>query len=154
MMTPEGRTTMDAVHSLDLNKRIDQYIQLRDKITEIRKKHKEELRPYNETQMLLSNTILQALNAAGVESARTDSGTAYKTLDRSATLADRSMFWDFVKENEAWDLIDYKANVTAVSDYIAEKIEAAKTDPSIIPAPPPGVNYNETWEIGVRRKTK
>lgn len=139
--------------TLDLNKRVDQYVRLRDKITELKKKHKEELKPFNETLMQLNGLILQLLNDAGAESVRTEKGTAYKTLDRSATLADRSAFLDFVKNSEAWELLDYKANVTAVADYIADKVEAAKTDPSIIPAPPPGVNYNETWEVGVRRST-
>lgn len=145
---------MNAPVTPDLNVRVDQFVRLRDKITELKKKHKEELKPYIETQAQLSGIILQLLSDTGAESVRTDSGTAYKTLDRSATIADRSAFWDFVRENEAWELLDYKANKVAVADYIADKIEAAKDDPSVIPAPPPGVNYNETWEIGVRRKSK
>lgn len=145
---------MDVIRPLDLNTRVSQYVRLRDKITEIKKRHKEELKALVETQAQLNTIILQLLDQAGAESVRTDSGTAYKTLDRSATIADRATFWEYVKSNEAWDLIDYKANVTAVADYITEKAETAKTDPTVIPAPPPGVNYTETWEVGVRRKTK
>lgn len=145
---------MNAPITPDLNVRVNQYVRLRDKIKEIKDRHKAELKPFIETQAQLNGIILGLLDQAGAESVRTDSGTAYKTLDRSATLADRSAFWEYVKSNEAWDLIDYKANVTAVADYITEKVEAAKTDPTVIPAPPPGVNYTETWEVGVRRKSK
>jgi len=43
--------------------------------------------------------------------------------------------------SEAWDLLDRKANVTAVSDFIEENN-----------APPPGVNFSTTYVVGVRRK--
>lgn len=145
---------MDAPITPDLNVRVSQYVRLRDKIKEIKDRHKAELKPFIETQAQLNALILGLLDQAGAESVRTDSGTAYKTLDRSATLADRSAFWEYVQAEQAWHLIDYKANVTAVADFIADKAEAAKTDPLVVPAPPPGVNYSETWEVGVRRKSK
>ena len=47
---------------------------------------------------------------------------------------------DFVIANAAWDLLDRKANVTAVEEFIKSKA-----------APPPGVNYSSTFVAGVRR---
>lgn len=140
------------VQPLDLNTRVQQYVSLRDKIKEIRSRHKEELKPFVETLEKLNSIILNLLDQAGTESARTKNGTAYKTLKHSATIADKSAFWDFIYANKQWDLMDYKANAPAVNDFIVKLKEAAKNDPNIIPAPPPGVNYSEYWEVGVRRK--
>jgi hypothetical protein len=47
----------------------------------------------------------------------------------------------YVIGNEAWDLLDRKANVKAVEDFIEENDLA-----------PPGVNFSTTYVVGVRRK--
>ena len=47
---------------------------------------------------------------------------------------------DYVIQNNAWDLIDRKANVAAVEDFI----NANNT-------PPPGVNFTSAYVAGVRR---
>jgi len=144
---------MNAIIEPDINVRVGQFVKLRDKIREIKERQKNELKPYNETLEQLSGIILGLLNKSGAESVRTDGGTAYKKLVKSATLADKSAFLDFVRNHDAWELLDYKANAPAVSEYIAEKVAAAEHDPSIIPAAPPGVNYSETWEVGINRPT-
>lgn len=123
-----------------IDMRVAQYIKLRDKIKEIETKHKEELKPYKDTLEKLNAVILQHLTQVGGESIRTSAGTAYVTEKKSATLADPQAFMEYVIGNEAWDLLDRKANVTAVTDFISE-----------YKAPPPGVNYSSTFVVGVRR---
>lgn len=120
--------------------RVEQYIKLRDKIKEIEAKHKEELKPYKDTLEKLNAVILAHLTQVGGESIRTSAGTAYVTEKKSASLADPQAFMEYVITNEAWDLMDRKANVSAVADYISEHT-----------APPPGVNYSTTLLVGVRR---
>lgn len=124
----------------DIGIRVDQYIRLRDKIKEIEAGHKEELKRYKDTLEKLNAVILQHLTLVGGESIRTAAGTAYVTEKKSASLADPAAFMDYVIANGAWDLLDRKANSTAVADYIAEH-----------DAPPPGVNYSTTLVVGVRR---
>jgi len=75
------------------------------------------------------------------ESVRTDTGTVYRTEKKSASLADPDAFMRYVIGNEAWDLLDRKANVKAVEDFIEENDLA-----------PPGVNFSTTYVVGVRRK--
>jgi hypothetical protein len=41
--------------------------------------------------------------------------------------------------------------VTAVKSFIEEAVERARTDPSVLPAPPPGVNFSRYRQVGVRR---
>jgi hypothetical protein len=129
------------IADLDIDVRIKQYIQLRDKIKEVEAKHKEELKPYKQALETLSGVLLTHLQNIGGEGVRTQSGTVYVSEKKSASLADPAAFMDYVVSTERWDLLDRKANVTAVTDYISE-----------FNAPPPGVNYSTMLTVGVRRK--
>ena len=131
---------MNAQTKVGIDVRVEQYLKLRDKIKEMEARHKEELKPFKETLEKLNSVILAHLTQVGGESIRTAAGTAYVTEKKSATLADPQAFMDYVVSNEAWDLLDRKANVTAVADYISEHS-----------APPPGVNFSTTNLVGVRR---
>ena len=129
------RTTMD------VNTNVDEYIRTRDEIRDIESRHKDELRPYKQKLEELGAVLLEQLQAVGGDGVRTKSGTVYVTEKKSASLADPSLFMDYVIQNSAWDLLDRKANVTAVTDYIAEHNAA-----------PPGVNFSAVLTVGVRRK--
>jgi dynactin complex subunit len=135
----------------DLDTRVSQYVKLRDKIKELDDKHKEAMAPMRDMLEQLNSVILQMLKTAGVESARTNSGTAYVSEKRSASIADADAFWSFVVATGDWDLIDRRANVTAVYDFIQKQAEAAKTDPNVVVGPPPGVNFATRNVVGVRR---
>jgi len=126
--------------STTIDDRVDQYVKIRDKIREMEKTHEEIIKPYKEALEGLNSLLLQHLQTMGVESARTMSGTVYITPKTSASVADVSAFWDFIISNNAFELIDKRANKTAVSDFVREKGMA-----------PPGVNYSVTHVVGVRR---
>lgn len=124
----------------DINKRTSQYVQLRDLIKAREDAHKKAMKPLKDTLEQLNSVLLAHLNALNGNSVATDSGTVYRTEKKSASLADAQAFIDYVIANNAWDLLDRKANVTAVEDYIAAWS-----------APPPGVNFSSTYVVGVRR---
>lgn len=133
------------------NKRVSQFVKLRDVIRDKEKAHKEELKPFKDTIEKLGGIMLSYLNAIGAENVGTDAGTVYKTTKKSAPVADMTAFWTWVVTQAAFDMVDKKANVTAVEDYILAQVEKAKTDPSIIPGPPPGVNFTSYDVVGVKR---
>lgn len=124
----------------ELEKRVGQYVALRDRISEIEDLHKAELKPYKDTLEGLGNSMLKHLNTLGIESARTNNGTVYKSAKVSASIADTEAFWNYVVSNKDWDMIDKRANKTAVSDYVSTN-----------GGPPPGVNYAVMHVVGVRR---
>lgn len=127
--------------SIDIAKRVDQYIRLRDKIKEIQKRQKEELTPYLDALDRLNTMLVDHLTTVGSDSATVNGvGTVYKNPRKSATIADGSEFKRHVIGAGAWDLADWKANAIAVEAFINEHGE-----------PPPGVNYNVTIVAGVRR---
>ena len=126
--------------SSDIQKRVEQYIKLRSIISAKNDEHKKSMKPLNETLEQLNSVLLQHLNDLNCNSAATDSGTVYRTEKKSASLADAEAFMNFVIANQAFDLLDRKANVTAVEEHIREN-----------DAPPPGVNFSSAFVVGVRR---
>lgn len=126
--------------TVDINKRVDQYVKLRDHIKQLDDEHKEKMKPFKETLEKLNAVLLDHLIKINGDSVRTEAGTVYRTAKKSASLADPDAFMRFVIGNEAWDLLDRKANVTAVADFIEENQET-----------PPGVNFTTTYVVGVRR---
>jgi hypothetical protein len=120
--------------------RVDQYVQIRDKIRDLEKAHDEMIRPYKEALEQLGSVLLGHLVKTGLESARTASGTVYRSEKVSASIQDVSAFWGHVMATQDWSLIDKRANKTAVTDYVATHGTA-----------PPGVNYSVSHVVGVRR---
>jgi hypothetical protein len=124
----------------DIGKRVEQFVKLRDLIKSRDDEHKKAMKPLRETLESLNSVLLSHLNDMGGNSIATDAGTAYRTEKKSASLADSEAFMDYVIANQAFDLLDRKANVTAVEEHIKEN-----------DAPPPGVNFSSTFVVGVRR---
>jgi hypothetical protein len=124
----------------DVAKRVEQFVKLRDLIKQKNDAHKLAMKPYKETLEQLNALLLAHLNNVNGNSVATDAGTVYRSEKKSASLADAQAFMDYVIKNNAWDLIDRKANVSAVEDFI----NANNT-------PPPGVNWSSTFVAGVRR---
>ena len=119
---------------------MNQYVRLRDEIKRLDDEHKERMKSHREVLEKLNNVLLGHLNDINGDSVRTDTGTVYRIAKKSASLADPDAFMRFVIGEQAWDLLDRKANVTAVADFIEEN-----------ESPPPGVNFSTTFVVGVRR---
>jgi hypothetical protein len=135
---------VNAPTPIDIGKRIDQYIRLRDRISEIKKKHEAELEPYKVALEQLNTMLLNHLNTIGTDSASaTGVGTVYRTEKKSASIGDQGEFRRYVIGGELWDLCDWRANTPAVEEFI-------KTHHT----PPPGVNFSSTFVVGVRRASK
>lgn len=132
--------------------RVSQYVRLRDHIKALDDAHKKKMEPLRETLEQLNSDLLARLDQAGAESVKTEHGTVYKTAKKSASIADKSAFWAWVVATGDWDLLDYKANPTAVEDFIAKRAAEYEADPTKPkPAPPPGVNFSKAFVVGVRR---
>lgn len=139
----EEIATGAALPPVDVEKRVGQFVKLRDKKAEIEDRHKEELKPINAALEALKAELARGLDALNVGSAKTACGTVSFSSKASAALADKSAFWTYVVTTGQFDLIDYKANVTAVKEHIENNQGQA----------PPGVNFTTFRDIGVRRPT-
>jgi hypothetical protein len=133
--TTELQTTVD--------KRVQQYIQVRNKLKEIDKEYDDKRKPLVEVQQMLSGWMQAFLEKSGSESVRTASGTCYQSTRYTASLVDAEAFMKFVKENDEFDLLDRKANATACRGYAEEHKSL-----------PPGVSLSAIRTVGVRSPTK
>ena len=126
--------------SVTVEKRVAQYVQVRDAIAAQKKLDEEKLKPLVDLQNLLTGWLQDFMDKAGADSVKTSSGTCYSSSRYTASLADPEIFMSYVIKAQDFDLLDRKANVTAVKAYVAEHNQL-----------PPGVNLNAIKTVGVRR---
>lgn len=124
----------------DIDELVAKYVKLRDKIKEADDAHKKKTADAREFLDRMGNKMLEKLIAMGGESVKTKAGTVYRTTRRTASIADGQVFRQFVIDNVMYDIVDWKANANAVDDFIKSN-----------GAPPPGVNFNTAYTVGVRR---
>lgn len=116
------------------------YVTLRDQKAALKAEQAEALKPYDEALAKLEARALAVLSQSGVESMKTSAGTVYSTTFTSATVSDKSAFMDYVTSNEAFDLLDVRANKTAVQDFLTANNDV-----------PPGVTVRRELKVGFRR---
>lgn len=116
------------------------YVRLRDQKSELKAQQAEAMKPYDEALAKLEAEALQILSDTGVESMKTSAGTVYKSVATSATVQDKSAFMDYIREHLAFDLLDVRANKTAVQDFVTENQDT-----------PPGVVIRREMKVGFRR---
>ena len=116
------------------------YVSIRDSVAEIKARQKAELEPYAQALAKLEGQMMTILVDAGVDSMKTPAGTAYRSEKTSVTIADKSAFMDYIQSNGAFDLLDVRANKTAVEGYMAEHQDL-----------PPGVNIRREASVNFRR---
>lgn len=95
---------------------------------------------FNHRMDRIETELMAFLNDAKSDSVKSEHGTAFKRTETSVTVANSSEFSRFVISEELWELIDFRANKTAVKEYL-EKTEAL----------PPGVNLSAVTVLSVRK---
>lgn len=128
---------------MSLNKAevVGAYIKLRDRRAQRKAEYEAADAEDKEKQDKIEAYLLKEFNESGVDSIKTEFGTAYKSSRLSITTADKEAFFmNWVVPNQAWEFLDIKPNKTAVQQYksVHEDI-------------PPGLNWSETLEVKIRR---
>lgn len=140
-MSEQDNTVADATSvTEDMEKRTRQFIEVRDKIAEVKDRQAAELKPLLEIQEVLAGRIQAFMQANKLENLKTSAGTCYVSTRYSASLADPEAFMQYVIANSAFDLMDRRANVTAVKDFVSAHKQL-----------PPGCNLSAIETLGVRR---
>lgn len=134
-------TQRELSKTFDADHYIGKLVALKDKIELLEDEHKERMRPYKEMKEKLEKQILGYLLEINAQNVSTTVGTASVLHRKSASLEDPQVFMDFVIANQAWDLIDRKANAKAVEDFIREH-----------GVQPPGAKFTDSLTLGLRRK--
>lgn len=138
---PKKKDTPPAGDTL-VSKRVQQYILIRDQLKMIDEEYEKKRAPFIELQNLLTGWMQDFLEKTGADSVKTAHGTCYSSTRYTASISDGSSFMDFVIANGQFDLLDRRANSTAVRTYVEENGRL-----------PPGVNLSAIRTVGVRRKS-
>ena len=127
---------------MTLDQMIENYVKIRDAKAEAKKAFDKETERMTQAMVKLEGMFTKQLDDLGVESFRSEHGTVFKKLRSSVSIADRDEFYQWAVSNDELGAIDMKANAKAVRELLQKGTQV------------PGVKYSESYQIGVRRKSK
>ena len=116
------------------------YMKLRDQKAAIEAETKERVADLKAKMEKLEAYLKAQMDAQGLTSFKSDYGTAFLTTTDYANVADWDAVLSFVRENEAYDMLEKRVSKIAVRGYI----EANK-------AVPPGITYGTKLEVNIRK---
>lgn len=119
---------------------VERYIALRDKKAKIVADAKEKVATIDDVLLKAEAAMLAEFKRIGVESVRTPHGTAYKSTKTSATVTDWQATLDFIKQTDAWYMLEKRVSKDAVKSYREENDDI-----------PPGINWREEISVNIRR---
>ena len=128
---------------MKLSEAVEVYIKLRDKKAQMKAAFDADVSPINDKLAKLEAKLMEVFNTTGMDSVKTEFGTAYTVNRSTASVADREIFMDYVKNNEEWSLLEVRVSKTAVDQFR----EANDNEM------PPGVNLRVERVVNVRRST-
>jgi hypothetical protein len=136
-----------ATGPVDLDKIVAKFVEIRDAKDELEKRHKSELLPYVQAMEQIEAFLRRKLDEQGSESVRTSSGTFFKVLKESVTVANREALYQWAKDNDQIDLLDIRAAKKNILAYKKSRV----TEDNPYGELPPGVDYRAEIEVQVRR---
>lgn len=116
------------------------YMKLRSQKEAIEAEVKDRVSGIKAKMEKLEAWIKEQADVQGVTSFKTKHGTAFLTTTDYANVADWDAVLDFIRTQEAFDMLEKRISKIAVRGYI----EANK-------AVPPGVNYGTKLEVNIRK---
>jgi len=128
-------TSVDAV--------IGAYVTLRSKKERINADAKAAVKKLDDQMAKLEAWLQTKMNADGSNSISTDLGTAYKSTTEKASVADMDSFLEYVRENDAWHLLEKRVSTVGVRAMLDEKLPL-----------PAGVNWYTGTAIHVRKPSE
>lgn len=128
--------------TITVDQAIAAYMKLRQKKSEVEAQIKDEVAQIEAGMDKIEKWIKTQADTMGVTSFKTKHGTAFLTTKDYANVENWDATLAFIKENDAYDMLNKAVNKTAVRGYIDQH-----------KAVPPGVNYGTKIEVSVRKPT-
>lgn len=124
---------------MTLETMIDFYIKLRDKQDEIKAEMKLRLAELQGHMDTIEKAVDNLLGTT--QSARTETGTAYRTRTMRANVTDRDAWFGFIQTSHRWNFLTKHVATGEVQAYLQETGAP----------PPPGLALSEILSINFRR---
>lgn len=125
---------------MKLSELVAKYIELRDKKAQYKAEYDGKVARLDEVLEKIEATLLKTFETTGMDSVKTEFGTAYTSTRSSASVADPDAFMTYVISNEAWHLLEKRASKVGVEQYKDEHQDV-----------PPGVNWRSERTVNIRR---
>lgn len=116
------------------------YLKLRNKKDAIEAEAKERVKELKDKMAKFEAWLKVRADEQGVTSFKTPHGTAFITTTDFANVADWDATLEFIRANDAYDMLEKRVSKTAVRAYIESTREV-----------PAGVNYGTKLEVNVRK---
>ena len=116
------------------------YMKLRSQKEAIEAEVKDRVSTIKAKMEKLEAWIKEQADVQGVTSFKTKHGTAFLTTTDYANVADWDAVLDFIRTQEAFDMLEKRISKIAVRGYIVAN-----------KAVPPGVNYGTKLEVNIRK---
>jgi hypothetical protein len=129
--------------SVTIDDIVKTYVSLRTKKDAIEAETKAKLADIAEKMDKLETWIQLKADELGVTSFKTPHGTAFTVTKDFAQVADWDATLKFIRDEDAYDLLEKRVSKIAVRGYIEKNREV-----------PPGINYGTKIEVQIRKPTK
>jgi hypothetical protein len=116
------------------------YMKLREQKAVIEGDAKERVAELKAKMEKLEAFLKSQMDEQGLTSLKSEWGTAFLTTTDYANVADWDAVLGFIRENDAYDMLEKRISKIAVRGYI-EQTKAV----------PPGVNYGTKLEVNIRK---
>ena len=124
---------------MKLDELVANYIKLRDKKSQLKKQYDEKVAKVDAVMDKMEAIILKTFQDSGIDSARTDAGTAYISTRTSATVANREEFF-------SWVLQDTEERITRICKEWAAICESGRRHGAKVGAQE-CVRLIKTWRV-------
>ena len=121
---------------------IEAYIRTRNEIKEL----EDQIAEKKIFQARKEEYLMAQMDSLGLDSVKSKHGTVYTSVFESVTVADAESFFEYVKQNDAFHLLEKRASKTEVLHIMGDRVDSGRPNP-----PPPGLNYTAIRKLGVRK---
>ncbi len=118
------------------------YIKMRDALVKLQREFDEKEGAIKAQQDIITQALLEMCKEMGAEGLRTPAGSVFKTVKTRYWTSDWGSMKQFIKDNDALDLMEQRVHQTNMKNFLEE-------NPTLMP---PGMNVDSRYSITVRRK--
>lgn len=118
------------------------YIKMRDKRQQLQREFDEVDNKIKAQQDAVTAELLDLCKEMGAEGLRTPAGSVFITTKTRYWTSDFNSMKEFIKENDAFELLENRIHQTNMKSFIEEHPDKL----------PPGMNIDSRYSITVRRK--
>ena len=126
---------------MNVDQVIQAYIHIRGKKEELADLQKKQMAPVNEQLQKLEAWLLNKLNTDGLQSLKSDAGTAFQQTNTSVTCSDWAATLAWIKEHNAWEFLEARVSKSVVQEFMENNGGEA----------PPGVKVTPEVVVRVRK---